>query len=363
MKVIGKFGGVCVALLIGMTCLSASSCAAQAKAHPVVRPAFTAAQIYLGRSHGYGLGLSMPNPKIAVLYAFRIADGESVEGGNYPQTFTQAVYAVRVDRDLLGRGVIRAVFPTLGRLSLRFRPSGKRKAHALGHRCHGKPQVTEYGAFRGTISLRGEGGYFQVARRSVGGVLTLVPRAVCRSEAEDDAGLDPRWQYVASGFGFIFSPGSGSIALLYAAARTPSRTIGIRVAHREGAPAGADVNVQVLELRHGMAIGRSIYGNGEAPGTFSTSLPGEHPATATLKPPTPFQGEAAYLENSPSSHSWTGDLSVTLPGAEVPLTGRRFKTSLCVVSPLKVPDGCDFLKPKLIGNARLGLSVPGGIGG
>lgn len=305
----------------------------------------------------------MPNPKIAVLYAFRIADAESPESGNYPQTFMQGVYAVRVKRDLLRRGIVRAVFPTLGRVSLRFKPSGKRKIHALGHRCHGKPQVTDYGAFRGKVSLAGEGGYFELATRSAGGALTRVPRSVCRKVADEGGNLDHRWEYVASGFGFLFSRGSGSIALLYAASRTPSRTIGIRVAHREGAPGGADVSVQVLELRHGMAIGRSIYGNSEAPGTFTTSMPGEHPASATLKPPSPFRGEGVYLENSPTSHSWTGDLSVSLPGSEVSLAGPRFRTSLCVVSPLKTPDGCDFLKPKLIGNARLGLPVPGGIGG
>jgi hypothetical protein len=81
-----------------------------------------------------------------------------------------------------------------------------------------------------------------------------------------------------------------------------------------------------------------------------------------LKPPAPFRGEGVYLENSPTSHSWTGDLSVSLPGSDVSLTGPRFKTTLCVVSPLKVPDGCDFLKPKLIGNVRLGIPVPGGSG-
>src|SRR5262249_3131076 len=154
---------------------------------------------------------------IAVLYAFRIADSESPESGSYPQTFMQGVYAVRVKRDQLGQGIMRAVFPTLGRVTVRFRPSGERRSHALGRRCHGKPQVTEFGTVRGNVSLRGEGGYFQIARRSVGGTLTNVPRAVCRSEAEDDADLDPRWKYVAPGFGFFFSPGRGSVALLYAA--------------------------------------------------------------------------------------------------------------------------------------------------
>ncbi len=306
----------------------------------------------------------MPNPKIAVLYVYRFSDAVTLEGGGQPEAFLQTGYAVRVKKhDLLSRGYVRVVFPSIGRVSLHFKGNGKRRIHAQGARCHGKPQVTEFGTFRGNVSLRGEDGYFEISSRSVGGSLTEVPRSVCTYEGDEkDEDLDPRWEYVAPSFGFNYSPGSGSIALLYAVERTASRTIGIRVAHSEGAPAGAEVDVHVLELRHGMAIGRLLYEDSTVPGTFATSLPGEHPASAILKPPAPFRGEGLFLESTPTSHSWAGDLSVSLLGSDVSLTGPRFKTSLCVVSPLKVPDGCDFRKPKLVGNARPGIPVPGGIG-
>ncbi|HET8955722.1 MAG TPA: hypothetical protein VFN18_08705 [Solirubrobacterales bacterium] len=362
MRSTAKFSNLCVALAIGLTSMWSSQADARAQVQSEVRPAFTGALIYLGRSHGYGIGLSIPDSKIAVLYAYRIGDAEAVEGGDQPPVFLQTAYAVRVKGNPLRRGLVRAVFPSLGRVSLHFKPSGKRRSHLQRGRCHGKPQVTEYGTFRGKVALKGEGGYFEITTRSVGGALTQVPRSVCDGEADRDEDIDPRWDYVAPRFGFNFSPGRGSIALLYAAERTARRTIGIRVAHGAGASAGAEVDVRVLELSHGMAIGRSVFGNQEAPGTFTTSMPGEHPASATLKPPAPFQGEGVYLESSPTTHSWTGDLTVSLPGSDVSLTGPRFKTSLCVVSPLKAPDGCDFLRPKLVGNARLGLPVPGGIG-
>jgi hypothetical protein len=54
----------------------------------------------------------------------------------------------------------------------------------------------------------------------------------------------------------------------------------------EGSPPGADVQLAVVEPRHGMAIGHGAYLHGPA-GTLLTSLPGAHPATATLKPPRP----------------------------------------------------------------------------
>jgi len=295
----------------------------------------------------------MPSPKMAVLYAFKQVGEESEGSSSSSSGFLQSAYAVRVKGDLLGKGRIRAVFPPLGKVSLRFKPNGKRKLHRSGYGCRGKQQMTEYGTFRGNVSLEGEDGYFDLSTRSGDGSLTRVPRALCRREAgHHDEDVDPRWEYVASSFGFFYSPGDGSTALLWAAARAPRRTITVRVAHRESAPPGAEVDVQVLELRHGLAIGRSAYVQSNVPGTLTSSLPGEHPAWATLKPASPFQGEGSFLENSSTSHSWTGDLTVSLPGMDVPLTGPEFKTSLCVVSPLKVPGGCDFIKSKLMGSAR-----------
>ena len=342
---------------VGIMALSALSfflslpCEARSKLAPEVRPPSTGARIYLGESGGYRIALSMPSPRFAVLYAYRFADAVALESGNAPETISQSGYAVRVDPDLLEKGIVRAEFPSLGKISLRFRPNGRRRAHGPGDRCHGKPLMTEYGVFRGTASLKGEAGYFEVSTRSAAGELTRVPRAICREAAgkQDDA-ADPRWELVAPSLGFDYSPGNGSIALLYAASRTPQRTIGMRVAHREGAPPGAEVQLVVLERLDGMAVGRSLYAEGEVPGTLATSSPGEHPASATFKPPAPFQGEGIYLENSSTSHSWTGDLAVSLPGLDLPLTGPGFKTSLCVVSPLKNPIGCDFRRPKLVGD-------------
>jgi hypothetical protein len=348
-----RFNGALVGVLVALSCLSVLSGSAFARPRPEVHPASTGALIYLGESRGYSVGLSMPTPRIAVLYVLRIENAEPFDSANPAQVILESGYAVHVKGELLKRGRVRVVLPSLGRVSLRFKPNGKLRAHSQGNQCRGEPRVTEYGTFRGTVSLEGEGGYFKIAARHAAGSVTQVPRAVCRgASGKGDDEVDPRWEYLSPSFGFSYSPGNGSIALLYASSRTTHRTIGIRVAHSEGDPAGAEVDVQALELRHGMAIGRSANIFGQVPGTLTTSLPGEHPASATLKPPAPFHGEASYLENSSTSHSWTGDLSVSLLGLDLPLTGRQFRTSLCVVSPLKAPSGCDFLKPKFAGRAR-----------
>jgi len=46
--------------------------------------------------------------------------------------------------------------------------------------------------------------------------------------------------------------------------------------------------------------------------------------------PEPFAGHALYSSSPDSPPSWTGDLSVGLPGAsKVPLTGPGFNAILC----------------------------------
>lgn len=337
-------------LVLALLSLLMSASIARASDRSEVQPANTEAFIYLGASRGYELGISMPNPRIAVLYVFRFPDWES------SQVFTQSAYAVRVSGDLLERGVVRARFPSLGKVSLRFKPSGKRRVRPVRKQCRGRPNVLEFGTFRGLVSLEGEDGYFRVAARSVGGSLRRTARLVCRDgeAAQDQAGA-PLSDYVTPGFGFFYSSGSGTIALLRAQADTGSRLIGIRAAHREGDPPGAEVQVGALEWRSRMAIGRSVIVDEGPPGTFTTSMPGIHPAFATLAPPAPFYGEGNYLENSSTSHSWTGTLGVSLPGLNLPLAGADFKTSLCVVSPLVTPAGCDFIEPKPLRGARINI--------
>jgi hypothetical protein len=212
--------------------------------------------------------------------------------------------------------------------------------------CKGRPGVTEYGNFVGHVEFHGEGGYLDASFTRGGGWIEHSFRLTCKKGHAYDMAPESLREYAYPDVGtFFFSPGRGSVAVLNAAARSHGRYIGIRAAHSEGASPGAEVQLGTVESRGAMAIGRGAYVDG-ASGTLLTSLPGEHPATATLAPPAPFFGEANYLEQSATSHSWTGNLGVNLPGLTLLLAGPGFSTSLCVVSPLKVPDGCDFLKPK-----------------
>lgn len=311
-----------------------------------VQRADTSGYVFLGERKGYAVALLMPTNGVAIFVVDRLGHG------NGPLVDAHSAYVVH-NRGSLAHGVIRARLGSLGRILLRFRPSGRVQVHKhMRDGCSGRPSVTEYGTFVGNVSFAGEGGYLHASLAKGKGDLTHSFRLKCKKGSAEDLEPKPLWEYAQPGFSVVFFSGSATVSLLYASAHADGRYIGIRAAHQEREGPGAEVQLSVLEPKGEMAIGRSAYVEG-GPGTFLTSLPGAHPATATLAPPAPFFGEANYLEKSATSHSWTGTLGVNLPGLTLPLTGPEFSTSLCVISPLKAPGDCDFMKPNLESERRL----------
>jgi hypothetical protein len=305
--------------------------------HREIQQPMTSGVVYLGKVDGYDIGVSNPDPHVAILWVDQI--GEAEDGGS---TYTQTEYAVRPQRSIQS-GVIRASFPSLGAVNLRFRPGGKTKVGHTGKHCRGRSPQTEFGTYRGMVSLRGEDGYFRLRTHTASGTRGRTFRLSCvPGEASKDP-TRPLYEYVEPVESFTVSSAGGSIALIRAVSRQDGRFVYLRAAHMQGEDPGAEVQVGALERQPRMAIGHSAWING-GEGTLLTSLPGVHPATATLAPPPPFHGEAAFVENSSISHSWTGTLTISFPGLDLPLTGPGFATSLCVESPFKTPAPCDFRK-------------------
>jgi hypothetical protein len=301
----------------------------------------TSATVYLGKVGGYEIGISSRGSHIAILWVDRIGEGEV--GLN---AFAQTGYAVRPRRSI-GSGVLRAHFGSIGSIDLRFRPSGKTRVGHLARHCRGRSPQLEYGEYRGTISLRGEDGYFEIHAKRAPGVRSRTYRLSCAAgQAEKDEAA-PLYEYVAPVEEFSVSSGGGSIALILAVSRQSSRFVYLRAAHMQSAGPGAEVQAGALERMPGMAIGHSAWVDG-GEGTLLTSLPSVHPATATLAPPAPFHGSASLVESSSTSHSWTGTLGVSFPGLDLPLTGSGYATSLCVESPFKTRLPCDFRKLPLV---------------
>lgn len=295
-----------------------------------VQRASTSGGLYLGKEKGYRIALFMPSDRVVAFYAYRYRLKDELGSVEYH------IYAVR-NRGVLRHGVVRARFGSLGRVSLHFRPSGRVRTGRSEEGCEGGREITEYGRFVGHLNFRGQGDYIHVSSPQGGAQISRSPRLRCEKGLAQEPAPRSLRKYVVAPPLF---PDQHSIALLYASARKHGRYVGITAEHMEESPPGADVQLQILEARKGMAIGHGAYLVG-GPGTLLTSLPGVHPATAALAPPAPFYGEAAYSEES---QSWTGTLGVNLAGLKLPLTGPGFHVHLCVTNPLKDKDGCEFFK-------------------
>lgn len=338
----------CLFLAPALVAIPTPAQAGAAGAEVEVQRPRTGIGVVLSAGRGRLATISFPTPKLALLKILDLTGPRAARG------VANASYAVRT-RSRPAHGVVRADFGAIGEVELRFEPSGKPFETRLPRGCAGPRPTVEFGRLRGTISLEGEGGYFRFSSREAQGVRERSFRLECRKGRASNVPPHVSLRELVEPFflAFSFSNG-GNIAVLNATAKTAGRSITLRAAHEAGGPPGADLQVSTLESGEDMAIGRGLSVTG-GKGTLRTSLPGAHPATATLAPPAPFYGAASFFETSARSHSWTGSLGVRMPGLDLVLAGPRFHTSLCVLSPLKSPRGCDVAKPKPLLPARLGL--------
>jgi hypothetical protein len=334
-----KARGLACAGTILLALISAPGAAAKTNAHRrhvEVRPPTSRGFLSFGERDGYELGLTFAEPDLAILYAETL-DRET-------QAAALTVYGARFHGSL--NTTVTARFGAIGSISVRFRPEGKARVGHRGKGCEGPRPRDEEGSFIGHVSLRGEGDYFHVAVRKADGFVNRTFRVRCRVKRQHQPYPPPSLrEAVLPRIGFSVGSAGGSLALLQAGSTEGGRRILLRADHMAGAQPGAEVQAGTFEYQGSMPVGRTASAPQSPAGTLLTSLPGEHPATATLKPAAPFSGEAEYLTSSPTSHLWSGDLAVQFPGLLQPLTGPTFYSSLCVASQLRDRYGCDFLPP------------------
>lgn len=310
----------------------------------VVKPT-AAATLALGNVHGNLVHVDFEEPDLAVLVVGKVDWSRlAVAATDYGAHFHGSLRGGRVTAD----------FGAVGSVSLRFRPGGKVRKRPAGRGCEGKPARLESGHWVGKVSLRGEGGYFAISTGSTAGELERTFRLRCHvrrpSPPPRPESLRERIEpHIGSSIASILL---GTVSSLEAVDTEDHRVVEMRAAHANGAGPGAEVEAGAFEYQGRMPVGRTVQVLKARPGSLVTTLPGEHPATATLKPGAPFSGEASYLATAPTSHSWTGTLAVHFPGLTVALTGPNFYSSLCVVSTLVKPHGCEFQTPDLQGGGE-----------
>jgi hypothetical protein len=238
----------------------------------------------------------------------------------------------------VNRRGIEAEFGDLGEVSVRF--EGKRAPWRWSNpflprdlpqrKCRGRAPVIEAGMFRGEVRFEGENGFTKIGAQAVPGTVERHYRRVCAGSAKRPS--------LSAILERIF--GKLQLTLLRAVAHRDGAMISFEASASElGSAFGLDTGelsysfaASTVEREDGMRIIRGFNGEGEK-GSFDATGKKAKRATATVAPPKPFAGTASYLKQKGEPTSWSGPLTVRLPGTGLlELTGPEFETALCHIS-------------------------------
>lgn len=263
---------------------------------------------------GYQLTVRAADGIVAVEMARSAPDDEAAA---IEQFFKRgAAVTAYVARGTMTSRRIEASFGDLGRVSVRFRPSGRVLKSPRRRRCKGPDRFSaRLGVFVGSIRFRSEDGRFDVrAHRAKGRVrsprqlrcgssrFSSGPRRYHRPVRQGGGGLrasilDAGWRDGLSGaqlLGFKFGSGTLFFAIAEASMGSMAR----------------------LQYALGFGPSRAL--------VHTDAL-----TEATLRPPSPFKGTGSYAAAADGARSWTGKLSVAFPGTpRLPLAGPPFRARL-----------------------------------
>jgi hypothetical protein len=334
--------------LIGLACaaiavLALPAVAAAAKPGFEVKPKSLTAVLDLKASNGYEASVVAKGNRITL---------------NLSRGKVQAAYEVKGTTTLRR---IDADFGALGQFSGRFVGSvanSSGKAKRQGNGCRGRSAAVALGTFRGSFHFSGEEGFTEIDAASADGVAIQTFRRVCEKRHRSDrptrasaAARDPET----------------TITVLASLAEIDGRRVGFgafgieSVNHgRREVEFGPFAGASVSEHREGVSIHRTAFLRDAGNGIIITD-PKVRPVSASVALPSPFSGTASYLEIPGAPATWSGDLSVSLPGAaQTPLTGPGFNAVFCRVASERQLSRCtkqleaNFMSPRP--NARGQLS-------
>ncbi len=206
---------------------------------------------------------------------------------------TQASYSVPAR--MVRRG-IRANFSGVGRVAVRFKPSGRTLLHFPPKGCSGAPVTTYLGAFVGKVRFLGEESYVRLHAERVRGAWNPEVRWNCKQRRSRERAQDKRLR-----------PGVSALA-----AATPGRKLFFAALSRGSGSLFSSFVVGIDERHHGMQIKRV----GLALGKPYDFVRDKSSASMKVAPPPPFDGSAIFQQGVEGPGAWTGSLSVSLPGAK-----------------------------------------------
>lgn len=260
-----------------------------------------------------------PKPKGPVLSTFKLKGSHHYEleaisvreGTTAPigvLTATRKGLSASYETTAEGSPGIHVDLGSLGRVDFDFHRR-KRVAENVSKGCR---LIVETGVFRGEFEFTGEGGYTHGAARSVAAEIIRLPDGFCLF---DD--LEGRAR------GGLFSA-----TTLSARSRTANGSIEVE-ASKLAIVDRLSATATLREKVGGLKITRSA--SVDSAKNSLTIGAGKPPRSAKLKLSAPFTGQAEIQDPADGPPTWTGSLSVSLPGAPaLSLTGEGFTTRLCV---------------------------------
>lgn len=264
----------------------------------------------LNAKHGY---------EITVIGRGNVVALEVTQPVPHPTLFERLFQLDRAATAYVVRGTvtprrIKASFGKLGAVDVRFRPSGKlARSHRHRH-CRGADHFTsQLGVFVGSIRFSGENHYVAMRAHRAKGRVRSPLSLRCGSGSFLPFGA--RQRKVAQHPGF-------SPTILIAGWREATASTELFVLRSRG----ITLYLAIGERNTGR-MARVRYGQTTAPSkTFFLNDP---VTAARIRPPPPFHGRAVYRATADGTTSWSGPLTIAVPGApRLPLTGEPFEVNL-----------------------------------
>ncbi len=227
----------------------------------------------------------------------------------------QAVTAY-VARGTVTEHRIAASFGRLGRIDVRFRPSGRVVESRPGRRCHGADHYTSrLGVFVGSIRFSGEKHYVAVRSHRAKGKVRTPLHLHCASiphGVRSDRRARPVPHHTAFTPTFLTATRRHGVSSVELITLGIGRSTLFAAITEEGLGSMARIRFALTTAHSKKAV------------VLNDPL-----TKATITPPPPFRGKGTYRAAPDGTTTWTGPLSVTFPGApRLPLTGEDFETTL-----------------------------------
>lgn len=228
--------------------------------------------------------------------------------------FKRAITAY-LARGTVSSNRISASFGSLGKVDVRFKPSGRVETSKPRRHCRGPNHFTSrLGVFVGQIDFPGENGYLSANAHRAKGRVRFPINLDCRSAflpLRPGRAQRPRHRVKPALFEATWRHAVDS-TLFVAARGLLLRDKAVYLALSEHS-AG---RVAVLHAAESMGSPKAF--------TVSNAL-----TRASLSPPAPFDGEGLYSAAPDGTRTWGGPLTAAFPGApHFPLAGPEFETEL-----------------------------------